>query len=85
MRTWPPIGWPARRGRVMAAQEPLLLDVGGLELIGESQVCWGSDFPHSIAIGTDAQQEVGRVLGDLPAATRQRIAGKNAETLFRLN
>ena len=59
--------------------------LGGLDLIGESQVCWGSDFPHSIAIGSEAQQAVEKILGDLPPETRHRLACENAKTLFSLH
>ena len=59
--------------------------LGGLDLIGESQMCWGSDFPHSIAIGIEAQQAVENILGDLQPETRRRLACDNAKTLFNLH
>ncbi len=59
--------------------------LGGLDLIGESQVCWGSDFPHSIAIGSEAQEAVEKILGDLQPDTRRRLACDNAKTLFSLH
>jgi predicted TIM-barrel fold metal-dependent hydrolase len=56
--------------------------LNGLDLIGDSQVCWGSDFPHSIAIGKDAQAEVDQVLAGVPKPKRQRLLADNVRQLF---
>ena len=59
--------------------------LGGLELIGETQVCWGSDFPHSIAIGAEARAAVEDILGGLAPRTRRRLASENVRNLFNLH
>ena len=59
--------------------------LGGLEMIGETQVCWGSDFPHSIAIGAEAKEAVENILGGLGSESRHRLASENAKTLLGLH
>lgn len=53
-----------------------------LDLLGEENVMWGSDFPHPDGIWPDSQSFIERELGHLPAATRRKITCENAAKLY---
>ncbi len=53
-----------------------------LDLLGEENVMWGSDFPHPDGVWPDSQSFIESELGHLPAATRQRVVCDNAAALY---
>ena len=53
-----------------------------LDLLGEENVMWGSDFPHPDGVWPDSQTFIESELGHLPATTRQQVVCDNAAALY---
>ena len=53
-----------------------------LDILGEDNVMWGSDFPHPDGVWPDSQEFIERELGGVPAATRRKIVCDNAAALY---
>ncbi len=53
-----------------------------IDLLGEDNVMWGSDFPHPDGIWPDSQSFIESELGHLPAKTRAKIVCENAAKLY---
>ncbi len=53
-----------------------------LDILGEDNVMWGSDFPHPDGVWPDSQAFIEKELGHLPAATRHKIVCGNAAELY---
>lgn len=53
--------------------------------IGVDQVVWGSDFPHTIAVGVKTQEALTELLGGLPADEQNKLVAGNMERLFGLD
>ncbi|MDX1513406.1 MAG: amidohydrolase family protein [Gammaproteobacteria bacterium] len=56
--------------------------IRNLDLIGEGNVMWGSDFPHPDGVWPDSREFIARELGHLPNATRRRVVCENAAELY---
>jgi predicted TIM-barrel fold metal-dependent hydrolase len=53
-----------------------------IDLLGEDNVMWGSDFPHPDGIWPDSQSFIDNELSHLPAKTRAKIVCGNAARLY---
>ena len=53
-----------------------------LDILGEDNVMWGSDFPHPDGVWPDSQEFIERELGGVPTATRRKIVCTNAAALY---
>jgi predicted TIM-barrel fold metal-dependent hydrolase len=53
-----------------------------LDILGEENVMWGSDFPHPDGVWPDSQSFIERELGDLPEQVRTKITCTNAAKLY---
>ena len=53
-----------------------------LDILGEDNVMWGSDFPHPDGVWPDSQAFIERELGSAPEATRRKIVCDNAAKLY---
>lgn len=53
-----------------------------IDILGEDNVMWGSDFPHPDGVWPDSQDFIARELGDVPPATRRKIVCENAARLY---
>ncbi len=53
-----------------------------LDILGEDNIMWGSDFPHPDGVWPDSQAFIEKELGHLPAATRHKIVCGNAARLY---
>jgi predicted TIM-barrel fold metal-dependent hydrolase len=53
-----------------------------LDLLGEENVMWGSDFPHPDGVWPDSQDFIRKELGHLPPATRHKVVCGNAAALY---
>jgi predicted TIM-barrel fold metal-dependent hydrolase len=53
-----------------------------LEVLGEDNIMWGSDFPHPDGVWPDSQTFIEEQLGQLPPATRRKIVCDNAAKLY---
>ena len=53
-----------------------------LDILGEDNVMWGSDFPHPDGVWPDSQEFIARELGCVEAATRHKIVCGNAANLY---
>ncbi len=53
-----------------------------LDILGEDNVMWGSDFPHPDGVWPDSQDFIERELGCVDAATRHKIVCGNAARLY---
>jgi len=53
-----------------------------LDILGEENVMWGSDFPHPDGVWPDSQKFIQAELGDLPVGTRNKIVYDNAASLY---
>jgi predicted TIM-barrel fold metal-dependent hydrolase len=55
------------------------------DLIGVDQLMWGSDYPHAESTWPKSQEILDRILADVPAAEKAKIAGQNVARLYRFN
>lgn len=55
-----------------------------LDVLGEDNVMWGSDYPHPDGIWPDSQEFLERELGSLAPETRRKVTRDNALKLYRL-
>jgi len=53
-----------------------------LDVLGEDNVMWGSDFPHPDGVWPDSQEFLEREVGHLPEATRRKVICENAAKLY---
>ncbi len=49
-----------------------------LDILGEDNIMWGSDFPHPDGVWPDSQAFIEKELSRLPQATRHKLVGGNA-------
>ena len=53
-----------------------------LDILGEDNVMWGSDFPHPDGVWPDSQEFINRELAGLDERTRRKIVCDNAARLY---
>jgi len=53
-----------------------------LDLLGEDNVMWGSDFPHPDGVWPDSREFLARETAGLADATRGKLVGGNAARLY---
>ena len=53
-----------------------------LDILGEDNVMWGSDFPHPDGVWPDSREFIERELNGVPAALRRKIVCENAGRLY---
>ena len=53
-----------------------------LDILGEDNIMWGSDFPHPDGLWPDSQAFIEKELGHLPDATRHKLVCGNAAKLY---
>jgi predicted TIM-barrel fold metal-dependent hydrolase len=53
-----------------------------LDILGEENVMWGSDFPHPDGVWPDSQEFIKQELGHLPADVRYKVICENAGKLY---
>lgn len=53
-----------------------------LDIIGEANVMWGSDFPHPDGVWPDSQEFISREFSDIPYELKQKIICGNAARLY---
>ena len=56
-----------------------------LDILGEDNVMWGSDYPHPDGIWPDSQEFLNRELAGVSAEARRKITRDNAMKLYRLS
>jgi predicted TIM-barrel fold metal-dependent hydrolase len=55
-----------------------------LDVLGEDNVMWGSDYPHPDGIWPDSQEFLDRELSGVSAEVRRKVTRDNAMKLYRL-
>src|SRR3979490_690601 len=55
-----------------------------LDILGEDNVMWGSDYPHPDGIWPDSQEFLDRELGGVSAEPRRKVTRDTAMKLYRL-
>ena len=55
-----------------------------LDLLGEDNVMWGSDFPHPDGVWPDSREFLQRETAGLPHATRRKPGGRQRGAAVRL-
>lgn len=53
-----------------------------LDVLGEDNVMWGSDFPHPDGVWPDSQEFIAKELGHLPKEIRAKVVCENAGRLY---
>ena len=56
-----------------------------LDILGEDNVMWGSDFPHPDGVWPDSQEFIARELDGVSGETRRKIVCDNAAKLYGFN
>ena len=79
LKTKPSDYW---HGQCFATYQSDPVGVRLLDLLGEGNIMWGSDFPHPDGIWPDSSEFIDRELGELPEATRRKITCENAGKLY---
>ena len=55
-----------------------------IEAVGEDNILFETDFPHPTCMYPSPLETVAEKMTTLPEATRRKIMGENARTLYRL-
>ena len=55
-----------------------------IPLIGADRIMWGSDYPHNIAIGLEAQKVLSTAFDTLPFADQEKIVWQTATEIYGL-
>ena len=55
-----------------------------LDLLGEDNVMWGSDYPHPDGIWPDSQEFLKNELTEVSPEVRRKVVRDNAMKLYRL-
>lgn len=53
-----------------------------LDILGDDNIMWGSDYPHMDGVWPDSQEFIKNELGHLPAESRKKIICDNAAKLY---
>ncbi len=80
------LGQPSEyfRRNLWFCAEPEERTIGAmLDLVGEEQIVWGSDFPH-VDSCMEAPEQIRASVADLPEPRRQAVLSGNARKLFGL-
>ena len=56
-----------------------------LDILGEDNVMWGSDFPHPDGVWPDSKDFINRELANVPMPIKQKITCNNAAGLYGFN
>ncbi len=56
-----------------------------LDILGEDNVMWGSDFPHPDGVWPDSKDFIKRELASVPMPIQQKIVCNNAADLYGFN
>ncbi len=56
-----------------------------VEMIGEDNILWGSDYPHPDGVGPDSRETIQQHMGHLDEKARSKIICENAAALYRFN
>ena len=56
-----------------------------LDILGEDNVMWGSDFPHPDGVWPDSKDFINRELTNVPMPIKQKITCNNAAGLYGFN
>ncbi len=56
-----------------------------LDILGENNVMWGSDFPHPDGVWPDSQDFISREFKHVPEATKRKVICDNAAQLYGFN
>lgn len=56
-----------------------------LDLLGEDNVMWGSDFPHPDGVWPDSQAFIEKELGHIPEQLRRKVICGNAANLYNFS
>ena len=54
-----------------------------LDILGEENIMWGSDFPHPDGVWPDSREFIDREFEQIPDATRRKIVCDNAAKLYQ--
>ena len=54
-----------------------------IDILGEDNVMWGSDFPHPDGVWPDSREFIARELGGVSESLRRKITCENAGRLYR--
>ena len=79
--SWQPTD-QGRSGRCWLFAGLNLFRVDTMKALGAGTVLWGSDFPHVRSVGLDAHDYLAELLGGLPEADRDKVAGGNCARLI---
>lgn len=71
-----------RQGYSTYQYEPIVSDL--VNLIGQDNIMWGSDYPHPDGVWPDSQKFIEGDLGGLDAVVRNKIVRDNAAALYRI-
>ena len=55
-----------------------------LDILGEENIMWGSDFPHPDGVWPDSREFIDREFEQISDEVRQKIVCDNAANLYRL-
>ncbi|MDD9876944.1 MAG: amidohydrolase family protein [Magnetovibrio sp.] len=69
-----------RQCRATYQSDPIGLRL--LDVLGEENVMWGSDFPHPDGVWPDSQEFIAREVGHLPDAVQRKVVCTNAGRLY---
>lgn len=70
------------RRQMYATYQQDLVGLRLVDVLGEDNLMWGSDFPHPDGVWPDSRQYLTEQLAHLPEATRRKITCDNAAKLY---
>ena len=75
-----PSGYWYRQGYTTFQHEPTIGDL--IHLVGEDNVLWGSDYPHSDGVWPDSQKMIEDDMGQMDEKVRRKLTRDNAGKLY---
>ncbi len=78
--TMPPSAYWHRQCRATFQSDPVGMRL--IDLLGEDNIMWGSDFPHPDGVWPDSRDFIEREMADLADSVRHKVVYQNAAKLY---
>ncbi len=77
-----PSGYWHRQGYTTFQHEPYAKEL--IHIVGEDNIMWGSDYPHSDGVFPDSQEVIQKDLSDVGETVLRKLTRENAGNLYRI-
>ena len=75
----------AKRNCFYGASFPSILDLNGIDAVGENNVLWGNDYPHYEGTFPYTLESLRLTFGSMSEVRRRKVLGLNAAKLYKFD